>query len=180
MFDLRSEYLGGMDVVAKLKREISRKLSAGSLGKSGRFSFRRQGSLDLRPGNASRFAFGRQSSLDPNRRSPLKELAVPENLDSTMQLLFMASRGDAKGIENLLKEGVDVNSIDLDGRTALHIVACEGHVDVVRLLLSWKANIDARDRWGSTVNFVSFLLLLRRNRFVLFCFCFVFVFFLRF
>lgn len=77
---------------------------------------------------------------------------MPENLDATMQLLFMACRGDAKGVEDLLnEEGIDVNSIDLDGRTALHIAACEGHVEVVKLLLSRKANIDARDRWGSTV-----------------------------
>ncbi|KAL8092103.1 hypothetical protein AgCh_034407 [Apium graveolens] len=41
-----------------------------------------------------RFSFGRQSSLDPIRRSGDDELSVPENLDSTMQLLFMASRGD--------------------------------------------------------------------------------------
>lgn len=101
-----------------------------------------------------RFSFGRQSSLDPIRRSPVQdELTVPENLDSTMQLLFMACRGDVKGVEDLLNEGSDVNSIDLDGRTALHIAACEGHVEVVKLLLSKKANIDARDRWGSTVHF---------------------------
>lgn len=81
---------------------------------------------------------------------------MPENLDSTMQLLFMASQGDVKGVGELLKDGVDVNSIDLDGRTALHIAACEGHVDVVKLLLSWRANIDARDRWGSTVMTSSF------------------------
>lgn len=54
-------------------------------------------------------------------------------------------------MEDLLDEGIDVNSIDFDGRTALHIAACEGHVEVVKLLLSRKANIDARDRWGSTV-----------------------------
>nr|GMD24952.1 serine/threonine-protein kinase HT1-like isoform X1 [Ipomoea batatas] len=77
-------------------------------------------------------------------------LAVPENLDSTMQLLFMACQGDVEGVKELLDEGIDVNSIDLDGRTALHIGACEGHVEVVKLLLSRKANIDARDRWGST------------------------------
>lgn len=98
-----------------------------------------------------RFSFGRQSSLDPIRRSPVPdELTVPENLDSTMQLLFLACRGDVKGVEDLLNEGIDVNSIDLDGRTALHIAACEGHVEVVKLLLRKKANIDARDRWGST------------------------------
>ncbi|MBA0779807.1 hypothetical protein Gotri_004012, partial [Gossypium trilobum] len=111
--------------------------------------------------NNQRFSFGRQSSLDPIRRSPLHDdMAVPENLDATMQLLFMACRGDAKGVEDLLNEGVDVNSIDLDGRTALHIAACEGHVEVVKLLLVRKANIDARDRWGSTVRFFFFVLFL--------------------
>ena len=137
----------------QLKRGISRQFSTGSLRKSLSRQFSRQSSLDHRRNNL-RFSFGRQSSLDPIRRSPLHDhaqLSVPENLDSTMHLLFMASRGDVKGVEDLLDEGVDVNSIDLDGRTALHIAACEGHVEVVKLLLSRRANIDARDRWGSTV-----------------------------
>ncbi|KAM7460862.1 hypothetical protein LguiA_028983 [Lonicera macranthoides] len=117
---------------------------------SGRFSFKRQNSMDPRR-NSRRFSFGRQSSLDPMRRSGAKDdLTVPENLDSTMQLLFLACQGDVDGLNDLLNDGVDVNSIDLDGRTALHIAACEGRVEVVKLLLSHKANIDARDRWGST------------------------------
>lgn len=137
-----------MEFAGQLKRSISRQLS---MTKSGRFSFRRQSSLEAR---RMRFSFGRQSSLDPTRRTPVvEELTVPENLDATMQLLFMASRGDAKGVEDLLGDGIDVNSIDLDGRTALHIAACEGHVDVVKLLVGRRANIDARDRWGSTVSF---------------------------
>ncbi|KAJ6690839.1 SERINE/THREONINE-PROTEIN KINASE TNNI3K-RELATED [Salix koriyanagi] len=136
----------------QLKRGISRQFSTGSLRRSFSRQFSRQSSLDPRRNNL-RFSFGRQSSLDPIRRSPLHDhdaLSVPENLDSTMHLLFLACRGDVKGVEDLLNEGIDVNSIDLDGRTALHIVACEGHVEVVKLLLSRKANIDARDRWGST------------------------------
>ncbi|KAJ1703744.1 hypothetical protein LUZ63_003523 [Rhynchospora breviuscula] len=137
------------------KRVIRRQFSTGSIKHSRKFSFVRSLSFDPRLVGRVRFAFGRQSSLDPNRRhrsqSPVNEgLGVPDNLDNTMQLLFMASQGDAKAVEGLLKDGVDVNSIDLDGRTALHIAACEGHVAVARLLLSWKANIDARDRWGST------------------------------
>lgn len=138
-----------MERIAQLKRGISRQLSTGAL-RSGIFSFKRQDSLDPTR-NAPRFSFGRQSSLDPIRRDySQEELSVPENLDSTMQLLFMACRGDERGLTDLLDEGIDVNSIDLDGRTALHIAACEGHVEVVKLLLARKANIDARDRWGST------------------------------
>ncbi|KAG5041076.1 hypothetical protein JHK85_013552 [Glycine max] len=139
-------------IAAQLKRGISRQFSSGSLRRNLSWQFTRQASLDPRRNN-QRFSFGRQSSLDPIRRSPCSgnaELTVPENLDSTMQLLFMACRGDVKGVEDLLNEGIDVNSIDLDGRTALHVAACEGHVEVARLLLSRKANLDARDRWGST------------------------------
>ncbi|CAA2992662.1 serine threonine- kinase HT1-like isoform X1 [Olea europaea subsp. europaea] len=141
-----------MDAAAQLKRGISRQLSTGSFKKSGKFSFQRQISMDPKRNNF-RFSFGRQSSMDPIRRGPLAEddgLTVPENLDSTMQLLSMACKGDVKGVQDLLDEGIDVNSIDLDGRTALHIAACEGHVEVVKLLLSRRANIDAHDRWGST------------------------------
>ncbi|KAL5997968.1 hypothetical protein ACLOJK_008902 [Asimina triloba] len=145
-----SRSFSSRNVAAQLKRGISRQFSMGSVRKSGRFSLSRQSSFDLK--RALRFSFGRQSSLDPNRGADLskEELTVPENLDATMQLLFMACKGDVKGVEDLLNEGVDVNSIDLDGRTALHIAACEGHADVVKLLLRWRANIDARDRWGST------------------------------
>lgn len=50
----------------------------------------------------------------------------------------------------MLDDGIDVNSIDLDKRTALHIAACEGHLEVVKLLVNRRVNIDARDRWGST------------------------------
>lgn len=139
-----------MEIAAQLKRGISRQFSTGSLRRTLSRQFSRQSSLDPRRTNL-RFSLGRQSSLDPIRRSPVnEELSVPENLDSTMQMLFMACRGDVKGVEDLLNEGTDVNSIDLDGRTALHIAACEGQIEVVKLLLSRKANIDARDRWGST------------------------------
>nr|XP_043609940.1 integrin-linked protein kinase 1-like isoform X2 [Erigeron canadensis] len=140
-----------MDRAAQLKRGISRQFSTGSMKLSAKFSFKRQNSLDPRSNNV-RFSLGRQSSLDPIRRNPntKDELSLPGNLDSTMQLLFVACKGDVQGVKDLLDEGVDVNSIDLDGRTALHIAACEGHVDVVQFLLSRKANIDARDRWGST------------------------------
>ncbi|CDY19106.1 BnaA04g18460D [Brassica napus] len=137
---------------------IARQFSSASLRRTLSRQFTRQSSHDPRRNNM-RFSFGRQSSLDPIRRSstpeegsnrPPHQLAVPDNLDATMQLLFVACGGDVEGVRDLLDDGIDVNSIDLDGRTALHIAACEGHVEVVKLLLTRKANIDARDRWGST------------------------------
>ena len=144
-----------MDAAAKkMTRSISRQLSPGAA------RLWRQLSLDPhtpRRGGPTRFAIARQSSLDPTPRGGLdgssahQQLAVPENLDATMRLLFAACQGDAAGVEELLRGGVDVDSIDLDGRTVLHIAACEGQGEVVRLLLDWKANINARDRWGSTV-----------------------------
>lgn len=142
-----------MSKTSILTRGISRQISTGSLRLSGKLSLKRQDSFDPRRNNL-RFSFGRQSSLDPIRRSPVSDdeelLSVPNNLDSTMQLLFLACQGDEIGVRELMDQGVDVNSIDLDGRTALHVAACEGRVDVAMLLLSRKANIDARDRWGST------------------------------
>ena len=140
--------------MARLRRGLSQKFSPKTTPKCGKLSVSRQFSLDLQNINSAiRFTLGRQSSLDPRPRSPVGNDTMPENLGSAMQLLFMACNGDLQGLEELLNEGVDVNSIDMDGRTALHIAACEGHVEVVKLLLTWKANINSRDRWGSTVSF---------------------------
>lgn len=67
-----------------------------------------------------------------------------------MQLLFLSSKGDEEGIAALVAEGADVNIADFDDRTALHVAACEGHAKVVEFLLNQGANVNARDRWGST------------------------------
>uniref|UniRef100_A0A0E0CN63 non-specific serine/threonine protein kinase n=1 Tax=Oryza meridionalis TaxID=40149 RepID=A0A0E0CN63_9ORYZ len=167
-----------MEAAAKLKRSISRQLSSGAarvwrqLSLEPVYTPRRAGAVGGGGGGGggggaggggarpTRFGLARQSSLDPTPREgggaaedgsgAAAMLAVPENLDATMRLLFAACQGDVAGVEELLRDGVDVDSIDLDGRTAMHIAACEGQGEVVRLLLSWKANMNARDRWGST------------------------------
>ena len=43
---------------------------------------------------------------------------------------------------------VDINKGDYDHRTALHLAASEGHIDVVTLLCKRGANVNAEDRWG--------------------------------
>lgn len=101
-----------------------------------------------------RFTLGKQSSMAPDR---LKEDDVTdcddlaEGIDPGVRLMYLANGGDVEGIRELLDSGVNVNFKDIDGRTALHVAACQGLADVVSLLLDRGAEVDLKDRWGSTV-----------------------------
>lgn len=103
-----------------------------------------------------RFALGKQSSMAPDRGSDrgnrLDDDGGGDEIDSGVRLMYSANENDLDGIRELLDSGVDVNFRDIDGRTALHIAACQGLTDVVALLLLERgAEVDPRDRWGSTV-----------------------------
>ncbi|XXG90336.1 hypothetical protein AAC387_Pa12g2123 [Persea americana] len=103
---------------------------------------------------AGRFTLGRQSSLAPEKEEgsdgDAGELEMPEVIEPTIRLMYLANEGDLEGIEELLESGTNVNFTDIDGRTALHVAACQGHADVVELLLRSGAEVDPKDRWGST------------------------------
>jgi ankyrin repeat protein len=69
-----------------------------------------------------------------------------------IRILFDAARlGNAKIIEALLLEGIDVNVKDKDGWTALMWAAYKCHYDVVDLLLKNGADINRRNENGKTV-----------------------------
>nr|DAD37690.1 TPA_asm: hypothetical protein HUJ06_008329 [Nelumbo nucifera] len=101
-----------------------------------------------------RFTLGKQSSLKPPERDDesvvVDEQEIPEAIDDTIRLMYLANEGDLEGIEELLNSGTNVNFKDIDGRTALHIAACQWRTDVVELLLRRGAEVDRKDRWGST------------------------------
>ncbi|KAK6932748.1 Serine-threonine/tyrosine-protein kinase, catalytic domain [Dillenia turbinata] len=108
------------------------------------------------PTTPVRFKLGKQSSLAPDREVDLElnsdgDGGVDlEAIDEKVRLMYLANEGDLEGIKEVLESGIDVNFKDIDGRTALHVAACQGFSDVVDLLLSKGAHIDPKDRWGST------------------------------
>ncbi|XWS18559.1 hypothetical protein CRYUN_Cryun32bG0055700 [Craigia yunnanensis] len=101
---------------------------------------------------AVRFTLGRQSSMAPEREkgeSDGKGKEEGEEIDG-VRLMYLANEGDLDGIRELLDSGINVNFRDIDDRTALHIATCQGQTDVVSLLLQRGADLESKDRWGST------------------------------
>jgi ankyrin repeat protein len=113
-----------------------------------------------------RFGLGKQSSLAPecgegsvgggDTAAAAAAASAEANGVTTFQLMYLAHEGNAEGIRELLDAGADPNFRDSDGRTALHISSCEGHPEVVELLLQRGAEAAVEDQWGSTVRLIFF------------------------
>lgn len=61
-----------------------------------------------------------------------------------------AAMGDLAALERLVKEGIDVNRLDVQGQTALHAAANTGQLAVVRWLVEHGANVDLADNKKAT------------------------------
>ena len=67
----------------------------------------------------------------------------------TVNLITAASEGNVEEVNVLLEFGsMDLNQGDYDHRTALHLAANEGHLEVVKLLCEAGADVNVKDRWG--------------------------------
>ncbi|KAG9465032.1 hypothetical protein GDO78_019039 [Eleutherodactylus coqui] len=70
---------------------------------------------------------------------------------SVINLLFAAYTGDVSALRRFALSAMDMEQRDYDSRTALHVAAAEGHVEVVRFLLeACKVNPFPKDRWNNT------------------------------
>lgn len=92
----------------------------------------------------------KQSSLAKHNSDDHDRQELEFNVEPRIRLMYLVNEGDLEGINELLDLGTDVNFRDVDGRTALHIAACQGTTHVVQLLIQRGAEIDRKDRWGST------------------------------
>lgn len=69
---------------------------------------------------------------------------------SVFSLMFAAYSGDVSALRRFALSSMDMDQKDYDARTALHIAAAEGHVDVVRFLTNTcKVDPFTKDRWGN-------------------------------
>ncbi|XP_043931124.1 glutaminase kidney isoform, mitochondrial isoform X1 [Protopterus annectens] len=83
--------------------------------------------------------------LDPRREGG------EQRVKSVINLLFAAFTGDVSALRRFALSSMDMEQRDYDSRTALHVAAAEGHVEVVRFLLeACKVNPNPKDRWGNT------------------------------
>jgi len=75
-----------------------------------------------------------------------------KNAEVTLiRMCYAAGNGDLEQVKHIIEEkGVDVNMADYDGRTALHLAASEGQVEVVNYLIGRGADVTLKDRWGGT------------------------------
>lgn len=70
--------------------------------------------------------------------------------ESGVLMCKAAFDGRLDDIKRLVDNGVDPNESDYDQRTAMHLAASEGQMDILEYLVGIKANIMCRDRFNGT------------------------------
>ena len=64
------------------------------------------------------------------------------------EILEAARRGDLTAVRTLLRNGADPNAAQGDGLTALHVAAQQGNLEIARVLIEARANVEAQSRLG--------------------------------
>ena len=85
---------------------------------------------------------------DPNGKTD--KMATYDDELAVIELLFAAFENNVEGVRTLVAKGVPVHAGDYDSRTALHLAAAEGCLEVVEYLVSHGHPLFVRDRWGAT------------------------------
>ena len=77
-------------------------------------------------------------------------LSRESELNLQYKMCQFAAAGDIRKFQVLVSGGVSVNAQDYDRRSALHLAACGGHLELVHLIIANGGNVCCRDRWGRT------------------------------
>ena len=92
--------------------------------------------------------------MDKQQLSPTEpqQQLLPKQKQELNKQLLTAARGNYElEVEALLKNGAEINAVDINGNTAL-MLACmkNGNVKIVELLLNNNANINIQSQYGDT------------------------------
>ncbi len=79
-----------------------------------------------------------------------KDLSTMNVPYTPTQFLSSAKDGNTKVVELFVQAGMDVNTKNSDGQTALMLAAYGGHIGTVRLLLKHGAYINVIDKFGDS------------------------------
>lgn len=71
-----------------------------------------------------------------------------KQLEKGLTILKLVHDGNIISLKMLLREGGNVSEITTTGKTALHVAALNGHLDIIRLLLNTKIERNAKDTAG--------------------------------
>lgn len=63
-------------------------------------------------------------------------------------LNYAAASGNLRLVEIFLRKGIDVNTQDAEGSTALYGAAVEGQMKIIDLLIARGADVNRRNKWG--------------------------------
>ncbi|KAL1521906.1 hypothetical protein AB1Y20_021556 [Prymnesium parvum] len=73
-----------------------------------------------------------------------------DGVKASNELCELARSGMTERLQLLLDCGCNINAADYDQRTCLHLTASVGNMPMVKKLVEMKADVNARDRFGST------------------------------
>jgi hypothetical protein len=106
----------------------------------------------LRPGSIQGLLIDDRDDTQDNVLNPQQIVRRQSNIE---RLLLAAQTGDQQSLaviaEMVIDNGVDVNSTDASGRSALHLAAVGGHDNCLELLLTLQADLFALDSTGQSV-----------------------------
>jgi ankyrin repeat protein len=95
---------------------------------------------------ADAFIFGISEARKPEDWAIIKKTSDVNKIGKPVRTLLIdaAIRGDIETVEKILNMGINPDSGDHTGMTALHHAAKHGHVEIVEALIKANANVNAR------------------------------------
>uniref|UniRef100_A0A8C9LU62 Protein phosphatase 1 regulatory subunit 12B n=1 Tax=Piliocolobus tephrosceles TaxID=591936 RepID=A0A8C9LU62_9PRIM len=84
-------------------------------------------------------------------RQPLTRRGSPRvRFEDGAVFLAACSSGDTDEVRKLLARGADINTVNVDGLTALHQACIDENLDMVKFLVENRANVNQQDNEGWT------------------------------